>query len=248
MKKEITGGGLFLFVLLFMMGCGNKIPEMTDQQQDLVVEYAANTVLKYDQNYGSRLIDLSLVENAEAKEPAQEEQAPDEAEDEEQQKDNEAVQGDVEVIDRTQNSQEEFNSIESFLQLDSVRITYTGYKTVDMYPDENESSDLYFFMNATPGNQLLVLEFMAENLSGSDMELNIAQSNARFKIVVDGVEKNALTTMLLNDLAYFNGMLAAGESRELVLVCEIPAEQAEQISSLALNMKSVDNMATISLE
>ena len=69
----------------------------------------------------------------------------------------------------------------------------------------------------------------------------------RFKVSVDGVEKNALTTMLLNDLAYYNGVLAPGESAELVLVCEVPVEQSENISSLALVLKSVDNEATISL-
>ena len=53
--------------------------------------------------------------------------------------------------------------------------------------------------------------------------------------------------MLLNDLAYYNGMLAAGESAELVLICEVPVEQSENISSLALVLKNVDNEATISL-
>ena len=63
---------------------------------------------------------------------------------------------------------------------------------------------------------------------------------------VNGEEKNALTTLLLNDLAYYQGTLAPGENVELVLICEIPAEQAEVITSLALTMKN-DETATISL-
>ena len=94
---------------------------------------------------------------------------------------------------------------------------------------------------------MFVLKFLVENFSSSEKEVNIAQSNVRFKVVVNGVEKNALTTMLLNDLAYYNGVLAAGESAELVLICEVPVEQTAEISSLVLDLKSVDNEATISL-
>ena len=84
-------------------------------------------------------------------------------------------------------------------------------------------------------------------MSTQEKDLNFAQSQTRYKIVVDGAEHNALTTMLLNDLAYYQGVLAPQESVELVLVGEVPAEGADQISSLELTMKSVDETATISL-
>ena len=235
MRKKITGIVILIFITAFAAGCGNKIPEMTEQQQELIVEYAAGTVLKYDKNYESKLVELTLEETVES-EPVKEEEAPDSENEEE-----EVVNGsgeEVTVIDNTE-AATTVASIEEFLQIDSVAITYTGYETCDMYPEDTESSELYFFMNATQGN--------IENFSGAEKEVNIAQSNVRFKVSVDGVEKNALTTMLLNDLAYYNGMLAAGESAELVLICEVPVEQSENISSLALVLKNVDNEATISL-
>lgn len=240
MRKKITGIVMFIFIAAFATGCGNKIPEMTEQQQELIVEYAAGTVLKYDKNYESKLVELTLEENVES-EPAKEEEIS-ASENEEVVNESE----DVTVIDNTE-AVTTVASIEEFLQIDSVAITYTGYETYDMYPENNESSELFFFMNATQGNKLLVLKFNIENFSGAEKEVNIAQSNVRFKVVVDGVEKNALMTMLLNDLAYYNGVLAAGESTELVLICEVPVEQSENISSLALVLKNVDNEATISL-
>ena len=51
MRKKITGIVILIFITAFAAGCGNKIPEMTEQQQELIVEYAAGTVLKYDKNY-----------------------------------------------------------------------------------------------------------------------------------------------------------------------------------------------------
>ncbi len=243
MRKKITGTVMLLFIAALAAGCGNKIPEMTEQQQELIVEYAAGTVLKYDKNYESKLVELTIEETA-GSEPVKEEETSEAEKDEE-----EVVNGsgeEVTVIDNTE-AVTTVASIEEFMQIDSIAITYTGYETCDMYPENNEGSELFFFMNATQGNKLLVLKFNIENFSGAEKEVNIAQSNVRFKVSVDGVEKNALTTMLLNDLAYYNGVLAPGESAELVLVCEVPVEQSENISSLALVLKSVDNEATISL-
>ena len=105
---------------------------------------------------------------------------------------------------------------------------------------------LFFVMNATEGNKLLVLKFQAENLSDGENSLDIAQSGTRFKIVVNGTEKNALTTMLLNDLAYYQKTLNAGESQEVVLICEIP--ESEEVSSLGLVMKNEETSTEISLE
>lgn len=242
MKKRVIGGLAVVCSALIATGCGNSIPEMTEEQQELVVEYAAGVVLKYDKNYEGKLVELTLEEDA-----AEEAEAPTAPENEELPESTESVENDVTIIDNTENVEEVTYTIESLLQLDPVGITYMGYEISDLYPSENEGDDLYFIMNATDGNKLLVLKFLAENASDQDMELNIAESNARFKIDVDGVTKNALTTMLVNDLAYYKGTLAAGESTELVLVCEISDAQAEEISSLSLIVKSVDNTATISL-
>lgn len=241
MKKKLAGGLAAITSALIVTGCGNAIPEMSSEQEALVVEYAAGTVLKYDKNYESRLVEMTVSQEDAEEAPLEEEPVVSETEEET----NES--GAVEVIDNTQDTQTAIHSIEEFLGLDSVRFTYMGYETDDFYPNMEEGDDLYFMMSATEGNKLLILKFAAENLSGADTELNMAQSNVRFKIVIDGVEKNALTTMLLNDLAYYNGVLAAGESTELVLVCEVPNEQAEGISSLSLLLKSVDDTATISL-
>lgn len=242
MRKKITGGLAVVCSALIATGCGNSIPEMTEEQQELVVEYAAGVVLKHDKNYEGKLVELTLEED-----DAKETETPSLPEDEEVSEIVESEAEDVVVIDNTENLEETTYTIESFLQLDTFRITYMGFEISDFYPNENESDDLYFIMNATDGNKLLILKFLTENISDMDAELNIAKSNVRFKIDVDGVTKNALTTMLLNDLAYYNGTLAAGESTELILVCEVSEMQSEEISSLSLIVKSVDNTATISL-
>lgn len=246
-KEAICVSTLILAVAL--TGCGNAIPDMTSQQEELVVEYAADVLLKHSKNYDSKLVELSVVREAEEREAAMQQAVRQAAREEEQaEKENtekEDTSSDVEVIDNTgEAAVQNPSSIEDFLKLDSVKFTYSGYETDSLYPQQGE--ELFFVMNATEGNKLLVLKFQTENLSDTETALDIAQSETRFKIVVNGVEKNALTTMLLNDLPYYQGTLGPKESQELVLICEVPEE--EEISSLSLIMRGAENATEISLE
>lgn len=245
MKKNLKSGMIIALSAVLMSGCGNTIPEMTEEEQELVVEYAANTLLKYDKYYERKLIELTVEqETAEDTVPAEdsgEETAKEPEKDSALKPDSE-----VTIIDNTGEAVSENISIQEFLGLDSVEFTYTGYEVCDTWPEQGE--DLFFIMNATEGNKLLVLKFQTKNTSGTEMELDIAKSETRFKILTDGKQTNALTTMLLNDLAYYKGTLAAGEETELVLVCEVPEEEAGKISSLGLMMRNVENTATISLD
>lgn len=235
MKRLICLMGMMMTVSFLLTGCSNAIPEMDAKTQTMVVEYAAGIVRKYDQNHISKLKELSeLPEEAE-------QSMEDSSESDSLQPDTE-----VEVVDRTQENQSQSeDTLEGFLQLDAVSFSYTGYETTSFYP--SEGSETYFVMNATDGNELLVLKFTVQNLTQEEALLDMLDTEAEFKISVNGNTKYALTTMLLNDLSSYQGTLAAGESEELVLVCEIAKEQVSDIASLSIIVKNEGATATISL-
>lgn len=244
--KEVLRALIIGTVGICLCGCGNTIPEMTEQEQELVVEYAANELLKFDKNHVVKLTELEEEEPAETPEEA----TPDKTQPEEKEEPEDkggVTADDVTVIDQTgENASIENVSIEQFLGLSDAEISYTGYEIADSYPSDG-TEEVYFFMEATENSQLLVLKFDLKNTADGEKEVNLADSQVRYKIGINGAEQNALTTMLLNDMAYYQGTLAAGESTELVVVGEIPSDQADQITDLALVMKSVDDSATISL-
>lgn len=236
---------------ILLSGCGNAIPEMTPQQQELVAEFAASELLKFDKSNTTRLVPLEMLQEEEEINQGdsavldEKEEIPVEGMKENDESGEEGIPADdATVIDQTQEAMPE--SVDEFLGLTGISITYTGYELADSYPPE-AADEVYFFMSATENNKLLVLKFQVENTSGEEAELNFAHGQTRYKIVVNGLEQNALTTMLLNDMAYYEGTLTAGENIELVLVGEVSNEQADQITSLELTMKSVDDTATISL-
>lgn len=250
MKKRNAELLMLIGVMGLLTGCGNTIPEMTSEQQELVVEYTVGTVLKYDRNYENRLVKVSELE-------ADEELLPEEVPD----RDQEIQEQGSELPELSQTTASEgdapkgtdaeqgadVTSIEEFLQTEQLTFRYAGFEVVDQYPERNEEEELFFAMTATEGQKLLVLRFDVENSSGTDADLDMNGMGVRFRLIVDGEEKRALTTMLLNDLSYYSGTIASGETKELVLVCELPEEKAQTVSELKLVMKNVDNTATISL-
>lgn len=247
MKKGKTGIICIVIASFFMTACGSTVPEMTEEQNAQVVEYAAGLLLKYDENYHSRLVE-------ETEEPVKETEAETLEQEPEQEADTAAsVQEEpakeTQVIDRTQEAQgSAARSIEEFYGIDGVTIAYTGYEVKDAYPDASESDELILAMGATSGCKLLVLNFDVNNISGGDVNLDMLSFNTRFKISINGeTPKYVLTTMLMDDLSSYVGTIAAGTSQRLVLVCEIPTEKANSIQTLSLNMKNVSEDGTISL-
>ncbi len=251
MKKIIYYSGLLIAGAVLLSGCNNQIPEMTEEEKAMVVNYAADIVQRYDSNHPAKLQTLTPEpEVSMPEEPSDEISLPDETKEEQipdgsqEPEASEAQDMENEVIDNTDESTEV--TMDDFLQLEKFHFSYEGYEITEEYPDfETES---YFAMNATtPDHTLLVLKFSASNQSQTEETLDMIQKKVRFKMEINGEVKNALTTMLLNDFANYKDVIAAGDTVELVVICEIPKEQEGNIESLGLIVKNEDETATISL-
>lgn len=239
MKKRNTGMILLPLSLMILTGCGSVIPEMTEEEQELVVEYTVDTVLKYNRNYETRLVDLSELEEIEKEKTADVIQ-----EDQEQQ----SQEAQTEDTDAVQSQEQPAATIESFLGTEELVFSYEGYEIVDAYPERTQEEELVFAMNATDGQKLFVLKLQVENPTETDVQLDVNQSGVRFKICIDGKERNALTTMLLNDLAFYKGTIPAQTTEEMVLICEVPEQMEEQISEVKLIIKNAEHTETILLD
>lgn len=243
--KKITMVCLLAPALL-LNGCAeNKIPEMSREEEALVVEYAAMTLLKYDTEYVEKLVELPEEEQMVNEQLSEEQQPPMEKPDalpEEPEAGSGRMDGQGNHDITEENSSQTLSSAETVLGLHEVSLTYTGYEVDEFYP--KNGNEIYFMMNATDGCQLLVLKFDLKNLSEQEQEISITPGAVRIKIVLNGSEKNALTTMLLNDMATYQGTLAPEESTELVVVGEYKNEELQEISSLQLKLKS-DSEETI---
>lgn len=227
-----------------LTGCGNRIPEMSEEQEQAVGEYAAMLLLKYDANHRSRLVDLSTV----PEEDAIISEIPEEALN--QESDQMKPVADTPVIDQTgENGTGNAGSIEELLGLpEGVVLSYRGMEVCNSYPEDGQA-DTYFALEASKGKRLLVLDFALSNQSPSEQSVDVLHQEAVFYVTVNGnYKRGALVTLLMDDLSTYMGSIEAGGEKQLVLLVEIENDMADAVSSISLNVKNESKEYTIQLQ
>lgn len=243
-NKNMVCGALLCAMMLSMTACGNEIPDLTEEESQRIGEYAAVTLLKYDANNRSRLVDPEVViaklEKEAAKEAAK-------ATQEEEKAEETGSTGTTEVAMPT--AQEEITaSMEDFFGLpEGVSITYEDYMVADSYPGDGVA-DEYFALDASMGKKLLVLRFHLTNGTEQEESIDLLNTNSRYIITVnDSIRANALTTMLPNDMSTYVDTLESGQTQELVLLLEVNEDVAGAVQTIALHLKNASNEYTIQL-
>lgn len=226
-----------------LSGCGQTVPELTEEETDIITEYAVNLLLKYDKNYNDHLVELPAYE-----EPVIEPEFEEDSTPEEELQEEEMNTPETEVVDLTEEIEPQASSIEEFYGISDFTFQYAGYDLVSEYPDMAEDpASAFFAMDATSGTQLLIVKFQVTNQSGMESVLDTFQYGVKVKIAVnDETSKNALSTMLLNDLQSYRGTLEAYGQTELVAVIEVP--EGTTVWNLSLLLKSDSDSAKLTLQ
>lgn len=226
-----------------LAGCGDAMPELTEEENDIITEYAVGLLLKYDKYSNSRLVDLSAYEEQQVSEQNEPEDSTPLADEPIPEDNSESSESDAEteVIEKA-------STIEEFYGIDGFSFQYIGCDLKSEYPDmvENEA-EAYFAMQASTGMQLLVLKFQVNNYSGSDRELDMLSYNTKTRVSInEESSKSTLTTMLLNDLHTYKGVIGENGSTELVAIVEVP--EGAYIETLSLILRSDSDSVELSLQ
>ena len=234
----------FLFIICIfiftMIGCGNEIPEMSEEESAMVSNYAATLLLKYDANYQTKLLNQEQLEKEEQmQKQIQEEsdrlaalEAEKEAKKQEEQQAKESEgQSSVETVTYVDPAE--------FLGLDGISISYNGVEYLDQYPKDGE--DLYFATTATEGCKLAVVHLGLSNQTAEVRTVDVFSTNARFKVSFnDGDYHSIMSTLFTEDFSVFNGELQPGECIDTVLLMELKEEDCVDVNGLNLYIKCND--------
>lgn len=254
MKRGAIALGLACCVSLMLTGCGS-IPVMTGEQTEMVSEYAASLLLKYDSANHSRLVDTSSFmdsyNNAKKLHDDAEKAYYDEKKREEDERRREAEE--QEAANQKYNEEKESSgtgkngkkndgtggatvintmSITEFLGLDNFSIVYAGNDVMNQYPEDAKVSDSCV---ADPGKDLLIVYFNVTNKSDSKCELNMFELDPIFKLSVnDGLYTAALHSFVLDDdMSIYIGDFGPGEMKRLILLLDV----ADNTSVSTLSMR-----------
>lgn len=244
MKKKMTATFCMMAMMMGLSGCGNAIPDMSEEQGAIVAEYAAGLLLKYDKNYKTRLVEKEIEET-----DVDLEKEPEEASKQDSVKPEEPSVSENEIADKKDgvSGVEAVINIGSFLELGAVQADYQGYEIVDSYAEGNDT-DIAFAMNASEGAKLVVAKFLLTNTGTEDAVCDIFSKDVRFRIKYGTKTKNALITMLSDDLSTLNTTIPAGGSVTAVLIIEVDADETESITDLSLVMRYNDNSVETRLQ
>ena len=234
---------------ILMTGCGSVMPDLTEEETEIISEYAAGVLLKYDRVHGGRLMseaEYEMEENKKAEREAAASAA--EQQNEEENAAEESAASDTEVVDVSQDAEVVVPStIEEYYDIQDITFQYTGYELTDSYPSDSEEDNVFFAMDATEGMQLLVLKFTATNVSSADQTLDMIGYGVRFKVSVNGGSgENVLSTMLLNDMQNYKRVITAGTGTELVSIVEVP--QATTVESIDFILRGDAGNSVINLQ
>ena len=242
MKKQIIFYAAVLASSFLLSGCSEVAGDftLTQDEEQKVVGYCADVLLKYDKNHQSDVVDTSLARELEARvdviKELHRQQMEQEGTTESEKSDSgnkSSSGGENSELYAAKGEQ----NLAAALGQEGFEVTYKNFEVCTGYPHDGSAGD-YFTLEATPGKQLMVFHFDITNTTGEDRECNFMTSGVFYRMIVNGSErKNALTTLLLNDMSTLDEVIGAGQSVDGVVVLETDKNYEKIISSLTLLAK-----------
>lgn len=233
MKKNIRNFAFImaasLLPLVYISGCNKVSYDNSDEEE--VIEYAVNAVLKHDRNYIVKLADRAL-------EP---ETTTVWIDDDGQGSSN----GETGNGNTTERPQPVTVSANEGFELSGFMVEENGYEVTDRYPAENDG----FSMLALSNNKLLVLKFNVTNASDTAASLDMMGRNLSYRCLInDSKGVNVQVTALLNALNTYSGTFEPGETKEMVLVFQISDEISANINNISLYVAKDSKTSVIAIK
>ncbi|MBP9997529.1 MAG: hypothetical protein KBT19_09745 [Lachnospiraceae bacterium] len=259
MKKKVFLTFVMCIGSICLGGCGlfATVPTLDDDQTKLVTEYAAGLILRQNEMYDTGVLDEEALKEAEADEALEREKErkikeaaadylaktqnknADNADDHEGSSDGDAAKQESEPAEQVVDNVAAFYGIEGF------DVNYTGYDMCKSYPEAGEN--LIMSMDATPGKNLCIVKFDVTNNSGADASFDMFYRSPDFYLIADGEKVHYQSTLLLDDMAAYNGDLPTGQTTPMVLVFEVD-EASSSLGAMSLYMKNGDVKGTMNLQ
>lgn len=254
MFKKLKMMCLVIFCGGMLTGCMQMV-DMTSQETNMVTESMAGLLLKYDKNSEGDLVyqeSKDLRAEIESKENAK--VTPVTVSGEEKNNEKLLIQDNSnsgnmittnynkKATDGKSDKQVQYVDLNSIIGNNKFKVDFKKYELSNNY--YGNISNQAFTIDPSKNNQLLIAYFDITNFTKKSQNLNLAGSNIQYQLHV-GEEKyyNPLMTLLLNDIQYINLDFAVKETKEAVILYEIPKDinlsKVEMIVSKDANTSNV---------
>lgn len=215
---------------LMLGGCGEAAYDLTEKEENIIVNYSAHVLAKYNTYQKDGLTWVNTEEEIEA---ADEEEvtAPDESTEAEElgtpaEGDASGVQGDAVVQQPAQTA-----TLNEIFGNSELQIDYVGVRLDQTYGQEN-----YYVLDADAGKTYMIVGIDVTNIGMSPATVDNLSASPQFTATLNGTETMTSELTILNeDFSTYEAILEAGETAETVLLFQVP-ETVTAIEQLTLNV------------
>ena len=227
-KRQIRLVAILVSAMFVLTGCGpTPLHEMTDEERDIVVHYAAYVVGKHN------IYQKDGMTNADPEQWLEAAEEPIATEESQENVDSSLSNGAGTTSTQAEVSQKKITLEDALGVKDKASVTYQGFKTSDTYQEGN-----YYSLKTVFGKTFLIMNFTIKNTSSKDLKIDAFSNNSLYAVSVDGKEQvQAEQTFLTYSLSTYQGKLKSGESVDVVLLFEIPAEESEGIKDVKMSLR-----------
>lgn len=223
-----------------MTGCGTKIYDMTDEEQQLIVNYSAYALSKHNIYQPDGMTSATEAETEEQDTSA-------------------AETADEKTSEKTDTGHENGNSGQSqqtaqetkptmqtvslaqAIGYDGLSVSYAGLTTEETYKEGS-----YYSMEAGSGNTYAVLKFTLSNTTGTDMNVDLFTNTGKYRAAFSGgKEYEAEGSFLTYALNTFQGTIAAGQSVDVVLLFKVPQDTVCDSVTMSVEKDNVKNLIAL---
>jgi hypothetical protein len=226
-KKKIRLLLALLLSALALSGCGTPLYELTAEEEDLIVQYAAYYLAKNNIYQKDGLVNVSeaLLE-------------------EEQETEIETVWEEPE--ENASGSESSITPASGTTLGDTVTLAQAigsplgiSVTCVSCYQTDSYMAGTHYLITPSSGDSFVVMKFAIENLADEAVDLDIAGYVSGFRMSYDGitwVDNYSGIMPLMDDLTAYQGTIGAGETQQLVLLFEtsMPKNGGESVPQLCV--------------
>ncbi|MDD6194017.1 MAG: hypothetical protein PUB19_03845 [Lachnospiraceae bacterium] len=201
--------GMLLCLCISLTGCGTTLLEMTEDEEEQVVLYAAKVVSKFNraQDKGYSYVDP-------ARRDSKKEQSEQNTSEEEQQTDS-------------------GKTLTEIIGIDGMTFTYQGYDVTETFATQDVA-----IPDADPGCAYLLLRIQAANISDKSVTVDLLNHPLEYGLSInDGEYIECTTTLSMDDLStYYNKDFGPGTTDDVVLIFHTEQDNLQDITSLMLDV------------
>ncbi|MDD7642580.1 MAG: hypothetical protein PUK75_08930 [bacterium] len=231
-KKKSLLGIVLLAGAVILGGCGEEPYELQDNEREIIVNYAAHIVSKYNvhQPEGYRYVFVPADAEAFKEEDQTQEPQPEETDENGQQPEDQVQADGDEAGDDAEaagTEEQESATLSEALGLKGIQAVYTGAELTDQYQSIIPES----------GKKLLILHVTLQNPTGKAKKCDILSLLPMFRAKVNGThEVTSELTILEENLSTWEKKIPAGGSEDTIILFQVKEDEVTAVEQLELKV------------